>query len=95
MLVKELKITDVKNLDEVGELLDQNCESNILNNVNWDEFPYKPKVEFKIGHNSKNILLKYAVTEKHAKALETKTNGDVYKDSCVEFFISFDKVSRF
>ena len=28
--------------------------------------------------------------EKHIRAVETRTNGEVYKDSCVEFFISPD-----
>ncbi len=38
-----------------------------------------------------NILLKYYVNETNIMAKETKINGDVYKDSCVEFFISPDQ----
>lgn len=58
--------------------------------ANWKEFDYVPSVTFKILHNCSSILLCYDVEEKHISAAYNRINEPVYKDSCVEFFISFD-----
>ena len=57
----------------------------------WPVFSYKPDVYFSIAHNSTHILLKYFVEEKTIRAVNTLTNSAVWEDSCVEFFISFNK----
>ena len=59
--------------------------------LNWPAFPYKPSVFFSMAYTNDALLLKYFVQEKFAIATVTNTNGDVYKDSCVEVFLSFDK----
>lgn len=64
--------------------------ANTLAEVPWADYPYKPSVDFKIAHTSNSILLKYNVKERHIKAAYRNTNDPVYKDSCVEFFLSFD-----
>lgn len=59
--------------------------------VNWpDEFPDKPEVRFAIMHTGDHICLKFFVTEQYTMARVTEDNGEVWTDSCVEFFISFD-----
>ncbi len=88
------KITSDKdvNLDEAAHLLEQQTVTHSIDVLNWEkEFPYKPDLRFRIGHTEKEIWLKYYVQEKNILALETRINGDVYKDSTVEFFISFDQ----
>ena len=69
----------------------QSLPSHIIDQVSWSEYPYLPDVNFKIAYTSQSILLEYKVQEKHLKSIYLKTNQPVYKDSCVEFFISFDK----
>ncbi|MBN1687411.1 MAG: hypothetical protein JW852_12195, partial [Spirochaetales bacterium] len=44
--------------------------------------------KFSLAYTSKEILLKYYVTEDYFKAEKTKTNEMVCEDSCVEFFVS-------
>ncbi|SEM91912.1 Carbohydrate-binding family 9 [bacterium A37T11] len=61
-----------------------------LDQLSWNTFGYKPKVFFKIAHTRDGILLQFDVMEHHVKAVYRQTNDPVYKDSCVEFFISFD-----
>ena len=56
--------------------------------VNWEKFQYKPEVRFKISNDARKIYLRFEVREKYIRAVETETNGNVYQDSCVEFFIS-------
>lgn len=65
-------------------------EAIAIANVPWPAFPYRPSVQFKIAHTVDGLLLQYEVREKHVKAEYRNTNDPVYKDSCVEFFVSFD-----
>lgn len=59
--------------------------------VNWvKEYPYHPEVNVKLWHNNTSLFVQYEVNEEYVAALTSKDNGEVWKDSCVEFFISFD-----
>ncbi len=75
-------LTDVSTELEKKGVLTTLCE------VNWTAFPYKPDVLLYSGYTENEILLKYRVTEEYVSALYTHPNDPVYKDSCVEFFIS-------
>lgn len=66
-----------------------------LKEVPWADFPYRPSVQFRIAHTAVGILLLYDVQEKHVKSVYRNTNEPVYKDSCVEFFLSFDGVNYY
>lgn len=88
---KELKVKEIKadknlTLNEVSELLEAHTVLQQINLINWDEFSYSPKVEFRIAHANNQIWLKYYVTEKNILAQVDTINGDVAADSCVEFF---------
>lgn len=63
-------------------------ESNIIDELNWEEFNYKPKVDFQIFYSRQALYIKYDISEKSVLAKKHNTNDPVYKDSCVEFFIS-------
>ncbi len=89
LTVKKLNIRNAgENIEKTEIALEENTEKVAINTINWAEYPYLPDVNFRIAHTENEIILKYYVTEKNPKAVETKTNGDVYKDSCVEFFLS-------
>lgn len=88
---KELKVKEIiaeKNitLDQVSQLLEANAELQSIDLINWDTFPYLPKVSFRIAHANNQIWLKYYVTEKNILAEVDTINGGVAGDSCVEFF---------
>ena len=91
--MKSLKVPFIDNPVSFEELSTafQPLDSNKIAEVSWLEYPYLPSVNFKIAHTQKSILLTYNVQEKHFKAIYRKSNEPVYRDSCVEFFISFDK----
>ena len=58
---------------------------------NWSrEFPYCPDVKIKLWHNDKSLFIHFKVEEDFVAAKADKNNGEVWKDSCVELFISFD-----
>ena len=61
---------------------------NIIDTVNWAEYDYCPKVEFRIAYSDSAFLLHYRVKEQSVRAIAIEDNGAVWKDSCVEFFIT-------
>ena len=58
-----------------------------IDELNWSEYPYKPKVEFRIAHTGHSLLLHYRVTEQSVRAVAESDNGRVWEDACCEFFI--------
>ena len=88
LIVKEIQHEGAVDLDLAEQLLERLAEFQIIETINWSDFPYKPEVKFKIAYCQDQVLLKYYVREESIMAKETRVNGDVYKDSCVEVFIS-------
>ena len=87
--IKKLELTGANPSDSIVEkLLEDQCELVSVENINWPDFSYKPEVKFRIVHIGDQILLKFYVREKNIGAKTSIINGDIYKDSCVEFFIS-------
>lgn len=95
LFIKKIEVAKSVSLAEAGHLLETQAVTNSIDTINWAEFPYRPDLKFRIGHTKDEIWLKYYVTEKNIIAKETRTNGEVYKDSTVEFFISIDGKSYY
>ena len=66
-----------------------------INHMPWLLPGTKPQVSFKIAYCHDAIFLKFAVKEKSFKATYSNINDPVYKDSCVEFFISLDDSNNY
>lgn len=90
LFIKKIKLNKPVSFAEADHLLETQTVANLIDTINWEAFPYRPGLQFRIGHVGNEIWLKYYVKEKNILAQETRTNGDVYKDSTVEFFISLD-----
>jgi hypothetical protein len=75
-------------LELVTETLDQEVQPLKLETVNWDNYSYLPEVSCQIAYNENELFLQYQVNEQSVKAEITKSNGRVWTDSCVEFFLS-------
>ncbi len=63
-------------------------EKHPINILNWLDYPYQPIVEFTSVWSENAIYLFYHVKEEYIMAKTHLDNGPVWKDSCVEFFIS-------
>jgi len=74
---------------EVSILLD-GVSKNLINQTPWVQYDYCPAVQFAMGYGNDCIFLKYYVSETSIQAANGTTNGPVYQDSCVEFFVSFN-----
>ncbi|MCX6335632.1 MAG: carbohydrate-binding family 9-like protein [Bacteroidia bacterium] len=73
--------------DSVSARLD-GLKRNHIDQLNWESFSYKPEAAFSIGYTSREIMLKYYISEDYFKAEKTESNQNVFEDSCVEFFLS-------
>ena len=62
-----------------------------INSAPWQaEFPYIPCIQFQVAYTDQAILVHYSVQEEYVKGQYIRPNENVWEDSCVEFFISFD-----
>jgi hypothetical protein len=76
-------------LAEIAAALDTETAATRLTCVNWPAYPECPSAAFRIGHTGSEVWLKFDVREPRVRARETRSHGDVYLDSCVEFFVAF------
>lgn len=75
-------------IENVSSLMDTLPKYEI-NHQPWPEFKNNSQTSFAISHSGDAIFLKYYVKEDVIKIVMHKTNDQVHKDNCVEFFISF------
>ena len=75
-------------LDDIAKALDA-TEAHKIAIAPWPVFGYNPDVFFKMAYSEDCLLLKYVVIESEIRIVYHRNNDPVYKDSCVEFFISF------
>lgn len=76
-------------MDAVSSLLDGEEKVSVAY-APWPAFPYKPDTRVSILYSDHCLFLKFYVEEKTLLAVHADTHSAVYKDSCVEFFISLD-----
>ena len=86
-----LKIKDLTDIETVDKLLESKSSLQKIDVINWHNYSYKPGLKFRMAYCDEAIILKYYVSEQHILADITMVNGDVCKDSCVEFFISLER----
>lgn len=89
MLVKKINVTDVSDRNAIAKTM-ETLAMIPMDCVNWsDRFPSAVKAGFKIGHNGEYVFIQYFVEEDEILAAVEADDGEVWTDSCVEFFISF------
>ncbi len=64
-----------------------------LSEFPWNENGYKPDSRARVGWNEKGLYVLMYANEPRIRAVETRTGGDVYLDSCMEFFLMPDPES--
>lgn len=89
MDIRKKKI-DIADAEAVERAFDE-LEPQAVACCNWPEaFPYAPQVAFRMFHTGCHLMLRFDVAERYTAALVTEDNGEVWTDSCVEFFIALD-----
>jgi hypothetical protein len=79
--------TDTK--EDFLKVFDQ-LAKNQIDQSSWGKADEKLAAKFSIVHDNQSVLLLYHVTEKETRAVYSSHQDPVYKDSCVEFFVSFE-----
>ena len=84
----------VKKIDMTGRTLEEVFATITPTKIaccNWkEEYPYAPDVEFRLFHTGSHLHVRFDVTEQYTVARIAEDNGDVWTDSCCEFFFSLD-----
>jgi len=92
--VKKVAVPQNLKAEQVIEILDSNnIPFEVVDNVNWSEYPYKPSMKFRIAHAGDKILVNYEVEEASVRAVAQHDNGSVWEDACCEFFLQPDEAS--
>ena len=84
----------ISKIDLAGRTFDEIFEGIAPEKIaccNWaEDFPYAPDVTFKMFHTGDKLYIRFDVEEQYTAARITEDNGDVWTDSCCEFFFSLD-----
>jgi len=86
LIVNKVDIAGDAPFDEVSKLL-ETAPWNVIDMMNWSAYDYCPQVRFRMTYGESAFLLQYNVKEQAVRAVATADNGQVWKDSCVEFFV--------
>ena len=91
LLIQRINWNNPKAAD-LSSYLDKSAVSfHRIDTVNWVNYSYCPEAAFRIAHTREAILINYRINESDIKAVCDRDNGNVWEDSCVEFFISFNE----
>ena len=94
--IPQINVNGSSSLEEITDQLREEGAKGTIDQVNWPgEFPHQPEASFKMGYTKDAILLSFQVHEDAIRALETSPNGNVWEDSCCEFFCSFDNTGYY
>lgn len=86
--VSKVVAPDALKAEQVPGIMDgMNVPFEVVDNVNWKDYPYKPSMRFRVAHTGDRILVQYQVMEASVRAVALHDNGRVWEDSCAEFFI--------
>lgn len=101
-MTKSINITSIEL--EKGNLRSYQSLNGLLSPVPWHpiavanwnvDYPYAPQVKFRITYDDHGIVIQYEIAEEVIKAQYHLHNDNVWEDSCVEFFISFDNKEHY
>lgn len=98
--MKEIVVKKIScGMPEVGDvsaIMDSaSVDFNKIDIVNWQDYPYRPEVRFRIAHTGDSIILNYKVTEASVRAVAQGDQGRVWEDSCCEFFVRLEDESEY
>jgi len=85
--VPRITVPPTPSLDELSTALSRCCPLNAVDCVNWNDYPAKPDVYFRIGADEERLYVLFDVRGNGLKAMYTDDNDPVWQDSCVEVFI--------
>ena len=84
----ELKIYNALRFYKDFEELERDCFHR-LTHYHWEsDPPYRPNTYFKMGVVGSDLIAQLQCYEENPRAVYTKRDEPMYKDSCLEFFVA-------
>lgn len=74
--------------EEMDRKMETCAAKDFIGEVNWQEYPYKPSVTFRIARSASHLVIMYDVRGLDLRAEALQDNGPVWEDSCCEFFVA-------
>lgn len=88
LIVPYISELDDLPLEEVSGAMEKSAEFQNIDCVNWPHlYSYKPVTSFSIAYTHRYIYINYYVQGNYLLAINSRDNGPVFEDSCVEFFV--------
>lgn len=89
LTIKKIQAAPVGAADICRVMDEAGIEFVPVDNHCWAEaYPYRPKFEVRMAHNGSQLLINYRVAEECVRAVAPHDDGNVWEDSCCEFFLS-------
>lgn len=90
---RSLEVRFIRNIEQLSDselrlVLRDKVAAEAIECVNWQEYDYAPRVEFRVAHSDNALVVMFDVEESHVRAVAMENNGAVWEDSCVEFFVA-------
>lgn len=97
LLVKKisLKEKNKESFSDISKILEANTCLEKIDYISWKDFPFQPKISFRIAYAKNIIFLKFYVEENRVSAKRTQINSEIHRDSCVEFFFDPDQTGSY
>lgn len=91
--MKNISIPFIEGLEslsfgEMDKKMEVAASKDFIAEVNWQEYPYRPSVTFRIARSKTHLVIMYDVRGLDLRAAALEDNGPVWEDSCCEFFVS-------
>ncbi|AIM36267.1 hypothetical protein KO02_05820 [Sphingobacterium sp. ML3W] len=98
------KSISIRSVDHQDNLRSYQSLNGLLSSVSWnnievanwkEDYPYFPQAKFKIAYDDRGVIIQYEIEEEVIKAQYHRHNDNIWEDSCVEFFVSFDSKNHY
>ena len=92
-MMKSINIPFIEDLNslsftEMDKAMELGAVKDYINEVNWQEYSYKPEASFRIARSQTHLVIMYNVRGLDLRSVSLEDNGPVWEDSCCEFFVS-------
>ena len=84
--IKRSPITLNPSTEELSQALKKEDQYSI-DTINWDEYSYKPLVNFAALYDEEFLYIRFSVEEQEVRMISDTDHQNIWEDSCVEIFI--------
>ena len=89
LIIPFIEGLETQSFEHLREILGNEGVKCRIDTLNWSEdWPYRPDVDLTVARSATHLVLMYDVDGLDLRAEALEDNGNVWEDSCCEFFVS-------